>query len=168
MIKHILLDWGGTIGRAGARRYFVATGRGLLPEAKRALRQLHMRADLGIVSNTSVSRRAMAQGLRKAQLSRLFPVQVYSSDAGLCSKPCRPILERAWRRLKRRDPSLRKSQVLFVGNDYFQDILPAWEFGFQTALVRNGPVDLVYYLALLGGVQDLAVGSIAELPQKLF
>ena len=163
-IKYILFDWGGTIGISGCRQHFVSRGKGMLPGAEEALRLLHrQKVGLGILSNTEFTDRQMAQGLKKSGLWRLFPVQVYSSDPGVCRKPCRPIFQGAWDLIKKRHPKLRRDQTLYVGNNYFHDVVPAWNFGFKTALVSNGENDFIYRLAGIAGVQDMLIQSLAEL-----
>lgn len=166
-IKYILLDWGGTIGISGCRRHFVSTGKGVQQGALDALKRFKL--PLGILSNTEVTDKQMAQGLRKAGVSRMFPVQIYSSDRMAngrvsCSKPCRPIFERAWQAVKKHARGIRKDQVLYVGNNYFHDIVPAWRFGFKTALVSNGDDDFIFRLANIAGVQDISIQHVAELP----
>lgn len=162
-IKYVLLDWGGTIGKTGCRRHFVKTGKGLLPNSFRALKQLRRKYDLGILSNTDVSDKHMAAGLKRSKLTGVFSVQVYSSDKGMCSKPCQPIFQRAWAAIKKRHPGIQKGQVMYVGNNYFHDVVPAWRFGFKTTLVSNGDDDIIYRLARLAGVQDKAVENICDL-----
>lgn len=168
-IKFILFDWSGTLGEPGMRKQFVSNGKkGWLPFVPETLWTLSKHGvKLGILSNTQTSAKDMARGFRKAGMTRLFPVQVYSSDENMCSKPCQPILEEAWRQIHRKYPSIKKHQVMYVGNNYFTDVWPAARYGFKTGLVSNGDGDVIFQLAQLMGMQDVALLSVAELPCEL-
>ena len=170
MLSHfILFDWSGTLGFPGRRDSFVKNGTAMLPGAKKALLALSKRDDvagLGLLSNTKTTSAEMKRGLKKSGLDRIFKVQVYSSDENLkCGKPCTDIFQRGWEQIRHvaKDTIHRRSQVLYVGNNYMSDVVGAHRYGFRTALVSNGPDDVVWRFAKLAGLQDLTLKNVAEL-----
>lgn len=176
-VRYVLLDWSGTIGIPTTRNHFTRTGshRDLYPGVVDMLRKLKREGyGIGILSNTSTSKEDMVRGLKKAKLTHLFDVGVYSSEElrwGCGQKPCSDIFEEGWRRVRRRHPSIhRKSEVLYVGDQYLMDVCGAKNFGFHAALVADDSDDAGgwrYRLAEMAGIQDVLVGKITDLEQYL-
>lgn len=180
MIKFILFDWGGTLGRSGTRSTFLfdAAMHKRCATLKRNLIQFlkYLRAKkykLGILSNTKYTTSQMHSALSETGLLKYFDdVFVYSSDKGMCAKPCEKIFKKALLLIKKTNPHIqidphtyKTSQVLYVGNDYLKDIVGPSKF-MKTAFVTNKSL-IGDWLGPLFGKHDIIVRELHELAKYL-
>jgi HAD superfamily hydrolase (TIGR01549 family) len=146
-IKFILFDWGGTLGKSGTRQNFLSSSTPMIQRCKslqkntvKTLKYLakNPRVKLGILSNTKHDGKKMLQALDETGLRKYFDkVYVYSSDKGMCRKPCLKIFRHAFKKIRKVVPQIKPHQVLYVGNDYFKDVLGPKRVGFKTALLTK-------------------------------
>ena len=138
----------------------------------KTLKELHKRGMLmGILSNTRHSRKDMHQGLVKSSIKKYFEFEIYSSDTDVvCGKPCGEIFDAAWKIIRQifgeMGERVRKKQVLYVGDNYYSDVMGARNFGFKTAYITNAgdeEYSIRRYLAELFGDQDVLIGKLGDL-----
>ena len=129
-------------------RTFVAGSVAALDESRAVLARLGRRFRLGVVSNFygNLDRILSATGIA--------PLLELTCDSALegVSKPDPRIFTLAVERL-----TLRSEEVLFVGDSYEQDIVPARAAGLRTAwlVAREGAAD--------ESLADMRLGTLAEL-----
>ena len=180
MIKFILFDWGGTLGDSGTRHTFLfdAVMHNRCATLKRDLIKLlkYLRArnyKLGILSNTKYTAQQMHNALVETGLIKYFDdVFVYSSDPGMCGKPCDKIFKKALLLIAKNNPNIhidprtfKTSEVLYVGNNYMKDVGGASKF-MKTAFVSNGSL-VGDWLGTLFGRHDIMVRELRELAKHL-
>ena len=137
-VTHIYFDWSGTLAKPKSKKTFLygssvaekcAT---LLPDTIKLLKYLTKKGYiLGIISNSSKPRAKFIESLKECGLFQFFKgAIVFSSQRGMCKKPCREIFTKALQIDK-----IPASQAMMVGNDPKTD-RAALDAGFsQTILV---------------------------------
>ncbi len=171
-IKYIIFDWGGTLGKAGQKGILIKSKKNksltaLKPDTIRTLKGLKKKGiHMAILSNTKYTRKQIHKGLVKTGIKKYFDFEVYSSDKNQsCAKPCKDIYSSSYKNVKRFMPNIRKKQILYVGDNYYADIMGAQNFGFSTAYIVNEDL-LKYYLADLLGSQDITLYKISDLLEQ--
>jgi FMN phosphatase YigB (HAD superfamily) len=168
-IKFVIFDWGGTLGKSGQRDVFIKA------KKKKSLTTLQsgtistleglrgQNVKMAILSNTKHTRADMNKGLMKSGLKKFFEFEIYSSDKDQsCKKPCDDIYKSSYKKVKQIIPSVRKKQILYVGDNYYVDVMGAQNFGYSTAYIVNSDT-LKYYLAELLGNQDITLYKLTDL-----
>ena len=170
-IKFVLFDWSGTLGKGGQREIFIKANRKkslstLQTDTIQTLSELKRRGiRMGILSNTKHTRAGMHKGLVRTNLKKYFDFEVYSSDDNVeCSKPCAAIFDTAWKAIRQQfgGSNIRKKQVLYVGDNYYSDVMGAQNFGYKAAYITNEN-PLRWYLAELFGGQDILISKLSDL-----
>lgn len=142
-IKFILFDWGGTLGKSGHRHKFIKNhfSKKLKHLRNDTLPTLEMiyeaEIPMGILSNTDFKRSEMLKALKETGMDKYFECYIYSSDKNMCSKPCKQIFEKAFDCAKKIIPNIKYQEILYVGNDFFKDVVTPSQMGMQTALLVN-------------------------------
>ena len=165
-IEVVFFDFGGTLAQRGRRRTFVSAttvedGRRLL-KTDALFTLSHLKANgyrLGLLSNTTYTREQMDTGLRTANIYHLFNYFVYSSDQGMCRKPCARIFETA-----QQSANVAPDRILHVGDNYEIDIIGAINSGWKAAYLVDNHFD--YLLSRLG-VQTFTVRNLSNLLKYL-
>jgi putative hydrolase of the HAD superfamily len=141
MIKYVLFDWGGTIGKSGKRSNFLKANtlkeakKYILPGKLELLRKLYKAGiPMAIVSNTDKSVNDMINALHKTRMAKYFQFVIHSSEHA-CKKPCYSIFQRAVDKIQLMYPYITKDEILYVGNNYETDYIGAKNAGIQAHLV---------------------------------
>lgn len=168
-VRFVLFDWGGTLGKSGRRKDFLwspnmpSRCNALQEGTMQTLKCLHrMSIPMGILSNTEYTKRDMDRALKETGLSKFFILGLYSSDPGMCRKPCINIFYKALSIIQEFIPNIRPSEVLYVGNNYIADIYGANAAGFKTAyLTHDNPFKAIAVREL--GIQTFVLKNISDL-----
>jgi len=124
--KFVFFDWGGTLGKSGKRKTFLFSENKFSAIKKYTipvLKHIHSKGiKMAIVSNTKHKQRQMKEALKDLGIDKYFEFIVFSSDEGQCKKPCPSIFETAIKKAKNTVPFLKKSQMLYIGDNYHADI----------------------------------------------
>jgi len=169
IIKFILFDWSGTLAKEKTRSNFAFNKNNKLKYlnhgALDTLEYLYLLdISMGIVSNmNSVHHDDMQKAINKSGLDKYFLFNIFSNEPGLCAKPCYDIFDLAMKHINAIDRTIRSNQVLFVGNDYINDILGASNYGFLTAYVQNIPITQYDIDVFKMGKQTFYLSSIDDL-----
>lgn len=135
MIKFVLFDWGGTLGKKGMRDLLI---NGTPSEQKFSIQDdvtpiiqnLWAKGyTLGIISNTRYTEYQMRNALEEMGLSRYFKFIIVSGD--ICKKPCTDIFKEAIYKCK-----CNPREILYVGNNYEKDCVIPKMLGMHTAILR--------------------------------
>jgi putative hydrolase of the HAD superfamily len=168
-IKFVIFDWGGTLGKSGQRDIFIRAKKNksltaLHSDTIHTLQELKRKGvPMAILSNTKYTRADMHKGLKKSNLKKYFKFEIYSSDDDQsCGKPCGDIYSSSYKLVKQMIPNIRKKQILYVGDNYYADVMGAQNFGFSAAYIVNEDF-LKYYLAELLGNQEITLYKISDL-----
>lgn len=168
-IKFVLFDWGGTLGKSGQRGVFVKSKRSrslkaLQSDTVQTLNELRKKGvRMGILSNTQYLRSDMHKGLVTSGLKRFFDFEIYSSDEDqVCGKPCKDIYASAYDIIKQIIPNIRKKQILYVGDNYYSDVMGAQNYGFSAAYIVNQD-SIKYYLADFFGSQEVILYTLSDI-----
>ena len=145
-IRFVLFDWGGTLGRSGQRQIFLDSTKPmhircstLQNTTVATLRCIqYMKIPMGILSNTAVLKQDMDRALKETGLDKYFNLGLYSSDPGLCSKPCSGIFQKAIFIIQQMIPGIQPQEILYVGDNYVSDVFGAKSLGMKTAYIVNG------------------------------
>lgn len=173
MIEFILFDWGGTLGISKTRPTFLYNTsmpkrcKTLQPKLIKTLQYLKSRGyKLGIISNTKHSAYIMKKSLIETGLIKYFDdIFVYSSDYGMCRKPCGKIFKKAIAIIHKNHPWINKNNILYVGNDYEKDVLGANPY-MRTAFLTNGDI-IEEWKAKIHGKHDCLLNKISDLVKYL-
>jgi len=138
----IFFDWSGTLAISGTRDLFVSPVSSrqekiqlLMPGAVKTLKELkNLGYRLGIISNTKTPRYQMVNGLNHAGILHIFDYQLYSSEAGVSSKPDASIFLQALT-----SNGLRPADAIYVGNDYIADVTGPYSIGMPSILISGKP-----------------------------
>ncbi len=107
--------------------HFVAERISIMPGAQRVLAELKRAGfRLGLVTNTSLPHAIIVEEFQRLSLYDYFDTVVCSSEI-VFRKPDAAIFEVALRSLK-----ITPSEALFVGDDYFADVIGAHKVGMKT------------------------------------
>jgi putative hydrolase of the HAD superfamily len=134
-----------------------------------ALRQRGIK--LGIISNAQFFTPLLFEALTDRTLAQLGfdeALCVYSFDR-LEAKPSTALYERAAARLRERE-NIQPAQTLYLGNDMLNDITPARQVGFRTALFAGDKRSLRLRsddLRIAGIRPDRTITALASLPPLL-
>ncbi len=164
-IKFVFFDWGGTLAYSGTRDQFIYhpyINRRLdvlKPDAIYTIKSLHDREiGTGIITNTNHSIKDMTQSLMDTGLSQLFECIYYSNSKGMCSKPCRKIFNDAIK-----CAGVPPGNILYVGNNYFTDVLGANRSGMQSAFLINNDTNRFNEFFAHNGQQDYTIYELSDL-----
>ena len=136
----VFFDWGGTLSKPGhSKDTFVYHQ--CLKKRLKTLRAdalgtlkglLNKGIKLGIITNTHISPDDFKGALVETGMMNLFEPELIlaSNEPDLCFKPCPEIFEKALKR-----SGCAPERTLFVGNNYYTDIVGAHNVGMQTALI---------------------------------
>jgi 2-haloacid dehalogenase len=128
------------------------------PDTVAALRELHNRFRLAIISNVDDDLFAATLPQLRVQFDQIITAQ----QAG-AYKPSRKVFELALRRT-----GVDPDRVLHVGQSVYHDVLPAQSLGMATVWVnRPSPRSGVGAVIAAEGRPDLQVSSLAELAAKI-
>jgi putative hydrolase of the HAD superfamily len=138
--KYIFFDWGGVLGtnkcefvNSYAHRLDI-----LSENFHKVITYLVMQGyHLGIISNTSVTRKPMESAMIKNNVYHLFDFMVLSSDEGMCKKNCNEIFLTAIEAAK-----VNPNECLYVGNSFENDMVGASNVGMYTCFLNNEGYDL--------------------------
>lgn len=172
-IKVVIFDWGGTLGKQGHRQLYLYSKSlqkklsALKHDTLDILRYLKRKGYvIGLLSNTQYSREDMEKALKETKLDHYFNFAIYSSDIGVCRKPCKDIFDLGFDLSKKFDKSIKKGEVLYVGDSYRQDVLGAKDSGMKSAFVTNDNV-IQEYIADLFEVHDYLMSNVSDLKDIL-
>ena len=173
-IDYVLFDWGGTLGISHTRQDFLKEKnkkkklKYLQNHVLSVLNKLYKKGiPMGILSNTSVSGKAMRKGIKEAGLDKYFTVQVYSSNNKLeCGKPCDDIYEHTIQLINKKHPHVKRENILYVGDSFIADVIGAWNVGMKTAYLVNEDW-IAAGMAYLLGWQDAVLFTMKDLAEKL-
>lgn len=153
-IRCIIFDWGGTLAYSDTRPKFlfglnlIDRLESLYSDTIYTLRQLKRAGFyLGLITNTSHSVYSMVRSLNETGVN-YFDFVVTSTETDTCKKPCSRIFTKGLRLLNS-DLKIKitPAECLYVGNDYFKDIIGAYKNGLQTAYIcRNNSVPNILFI----------------------
>lgn len=81
-----------------------------------------------IVSNSSLSKKALSNELKSMNILHYFTDLISSSDI-LYRKPSKEIFDYAFDEIKKYIPNVNKSEIIYIGNDYKLDALGSFNAG---------------------------------------
>lgn len=168
-INFIFFDFGGTLGYEGQRDIFINANTlnkrlsVLYPDTLSTLNYLKNKGiKMGIISNTKWSRHDMYNALQKNGMLKYFSCLFYSSDLNSCSKPCDNIFLNALN-----CTNLNPKNVLYVGNNYFKDIIKPNKLGMQTAFITHNNNDLFTSSIINKGQQTYTLTKLSDLKKVI-
>ena len=160
-IKYAYFDWGNTLCSPGKSKEFAETGDKMYidPEAENTLQKMKAAGiNLGIISNNETMKKdSFMELLKKSYLNKYFKDIILSSD-GYPQKPNQDMFNEGIKR-----SGVPPKYILYVGNNYLKDIVPAANIGLQTAYKMNTP-SLTFKTR---GIANYNINKLNELLDKL-
>lgn len=159
-IKYAYFDWGNTLCSLGKSKAFAETidKKYIESDAEETLEKMKASGiKLGIISNRTMEKKSFMDLLKKSQLDKYFDNVILSSE-GYKKKPEPDMFTEGIKR-----SGYPPKYILYVGNNYLKDIVPAANIGLQTAYKINTPSSTFK----TQGIANYNINKLSELLQKL-
>ncbi len=101
----------------------------LFPEARKVLSVLHNKYPLGLITNGPAD--VQRQEIETLNIEEFFDVILIEGEVGV-GKPHPKVMHLAEEKM-----NCSKGEILFVGNSFAHDMMPAIELGWKTAWIRR-------------------------------
>jgi len=142
MITHIYFDWGNTLAYPSLKKEFVDTSNKYLvlyPDAEEILRYLSKKYEIGIISNSKISKNDFTNALVKSNLIKYFNSISLSNE--ICKKPCQNIFLKALN-------NINPQNAVMIGDNYNRDVIGAETVGMNVLCRGRDFTNLweLYYL----------------------